>query len=331
MHVAAATVGLSALIASSATAFTVVKLVGAAYLIVVGIRRILGARRAGDRARPQPAPLRRLYAQGVVVNVLNPKTALFFLAFLPQFVDPDRGSVAPQVALLGLLVRRDRARLRLRVRAARRRCSPAACGAAARGARVRALASRAASSSRSASPRPPRARAHVTRIPLLADSRIVVAEPGDDDVVLRPPLAARGARRRRRRPCATRSRSRSRASRSSELVTRGGTATIVIEQPSLPIPAAPLGPRHDAIAAVVDELERLGVAQVTILVAGGLLRRTTPREIGLLVPPEFRRRFRGRVIVHDAEADDLVELGAARQRHAARQPARSSRPTSSSP
>jgi hypothetical protein len=92
-------------------------------------------------------------------------------------------------------------------------------------------------------------------------------------------------------------------------VRRGGTATVVIEQPSLPIPAAALGPVHVAIAAVVDELGRLGVAKVTILVAGGLLRRTSPREIGLLVPPEFRRRFKGRVIVHDAEADDLVELG----------------------
>ena len=103
VHVAAATVGLSALIASSATAFTVVKLVGAAYLIAVGIRRIL----ARDEAEPEvvPAettPLRRLYGQGVVVNVLNPKTALFFVAFLPQFVDRDR-SVVPQVAILGLL------------------------------------------------------------------------------------------------------------------------------------------------------------------------------------------------------------------------------------
>jgi hypothetical protein len=63
------------------------------------------------------------------------------------------------------------------------------------------------------------------------------------------------------------------------------------------------------VAAVVHELERNGVAKVTILVAGGLLRRTSPREIGLLVTPEFRRRFKGRVIVHDAEAEDLVELG----------------------
>ena len=100
VHVAAATVGLSAVIASSATAFTVVKLVGAAYLIVVGIRRMTG-RDDSEQVQATPAPLRRLYRQGVIVNVFNPKTALFFLAFLPQFV--DRGaSIPPQVALLGL-------------------------------------------------------------------------------------------------------------------------------------------------------------------------------------------------------------------------------------
>jgi threonine/homoserine/homoserine lactone efflux protein len=100
VHVTAAVVGLSALMASSATAFTVVKLVGAAYLIVVGIRRILSRDESEDVQAP-PAPLRRIYRQGVIVNVFNPKTALFFLAFLPQFV--DRGaSVPPQVALLGI-------------------------------------------------------------------------------------------------------------------------------------------------------------------------------------------------------------------------------------
>jgi hypothetical protein len=93
------------------------------------------------------------------------------------------------------------------------------------------------------------------------------------------------------------------------LVTRGGSATLVVEQPSLPIPAATLGPRHFAVAAAADELDRLGVDKLTIVVAGGLLRRTSPREIGLLFPPEFRRRFRGRIVVHDAEAEDLVEVG----------------------
>ncbi len=101
VHVAAATVGLSALIASSATAFTVVKLVGAVYLIAVGVRRIAGGDEA-EQIQAVPAPLHRLYRQGVIVNVFNPKTALFFLAFLPQFV--DRGApIPPQVALLGLM------------------------------------------------------------------------------------------------------------------------------------------------------------------------------------------------------------------------------------
>jgi threonine/homoserine/homoserine lactone efflux protein len=103
VHVTAATVGLSALIASSAAAFTVVKLVGAAYLIAVGIRRIVAGDDADERSRALRAPLVRVYRQGVIVNVLNPKTALFFLAFLPQFVDADRGAVFPQVALLGTL------------------------------------------------------------------------------------------------------------------------------------------------------------------------------------------------------------------------------------
>jgi hypothetical protein len=148
----------------------------------------------------------------------------------------------------------------------------------------------------------------VTRIPLLSDARIVIAEPGPDDVVLRPPPAreelrdvAQAVRDALAFPLAGEPLER--------LVTRGGTATIVIEQPSLPIPSVQIGPRHVAVAAVADELERLGVAQTTILVAGGLMRRTSPREIGTLVPPDFRRRFRGRVIVHDSEADDLVELG----------------------
>ena len=98
VHVAAATVGLSALIASSAT----VKLVGAAYLIVIGVRRIL-SREEDTEVQVAPTPHRRLYAQGVVVNVLNPKTALFFLAFLPQFVDASSGSIPAQVAFLGVL------------------------------------------------------------------------------------------------------------------------------------------------------------------------------------------------------------------------------------
>jgi threonine/homoserine/homoserine lactone efflux protein len=102
VHVTAATIGVSALLASSATAFSIVKYAGAAYLIFIGVRRL----RAGEEHAPVdsgPAPRKRLFWQGVVVNSLNPKTALFFLAFLPQFVDPDRGAVAPQVLALGVL------------------------------------------------------------------------------------------------------------------------------------------------------------------------------------------------------------------------------------
>jgi threonine/homoserine/homoserine lactone efflux protein len=102
VHVAAAALGLSALLATSATAFAVVKYVGAAYLVFLGLQRLL-RRGDGEEGTAVPAvPLRRLFGQGVVVNVLNPKTAIFFLAFLPQFVSPARGAVAPQIAVLGL-------------------------------------------------------------------------------------------------------------------------------------------------------------------------------------------------------------------------------------
>jgi threonine/homoserine/homoserine lactone efflux protein len=100
VHVAAAAVGLSALIVSSAIAFSVVKYAGAAYLAYIGIRRLLRRERA-EILPARPQALSRLFAQGAIVNVLNPKTALFFLAFLPQFVDPQR-TVWTQVVALGL-------------------------------------------------------------------------------------------------------------------------------------------------------------------------------------------------------------------------------------
>ncbi len=104
VHVTAAAVGLSALIVSSATAFTVVKYAGAAYLIVLGLRRLLARDEPPEAAAGLPErSLRRIFWQGAIVNVLNPKTALFFLAFLPQFVDPDAGAVALQVTVLGLM------------------------------------------------------------------------------------------------------------------------------------------------------------------------------------------------------------------------------------
>ncbi|MFO0997737.1 MAG: LysE family translocator [Alphaproteobacteria bacterium] len=101
VHVTAAAVGLSALLVSSADAFTVVKLFGAAYLAYLGIRRLMEKDRTIDVTDLKRAPLGTLFWQGCVVNILNPKTALFFLAFLPQFVDPARGSIALQIVFLG--------------------------------------------------------------------------------------------------------------------------------------------------------------------------------------------------------------------------------------
>lgn len=103
VHVAAATLGLSAILLASATAFSVVKMLGAAYLIYLGVRALLSRQSSDEAGASTPRPLRRLFADGVVISVLNPKIALFFLAFLPQFVEPSRGPVAQQVLLLGLL------------------------------------------------------------------------------------------------------------------------------------------------------------------------------------------------------------------------------------
>jgi threonine/homoserine/homoserine lactone efflux protein len=101
VHIAAAAAGLSALLAASATAFSTVKYLGAAYLIYLGTRRLLDRAPAAGAGPGQTHRLRRAFLDGVVVNVLNPKTALFFLAFLPQFVDVSRGHVGTQVLVLG--------------------------------------------------------------------------------------------------------------------------------------------------------------------------------------------------------------------------------------
>ena len=101
VHITAAVLGLSALIVSSAIAFSSVKYVGAAYLVYVGIRKFFEKDEPDETASRPPRSGRRVFTQGVVVNVLNPKTALFFLAFLPQFVDRDR-PVWTQTIALGL-------------------------------------------------------------------------------------------------------------------------------------------------------------------------------------------------------------------------------------
>jgi threonine/homoserine/homoserine lactone efflux protein len=105
VHVVAAALGVSALIASSAAAFTVVKYAGAAYLVFLGLRKLLGRDREALEDVPRgSASTANLFTHGVIVNVLNPKTALFFLAFLPQFVDPSAGPVAPQMLVLGTML-----------------------------------------------------------------------------------------------------------------------------------------------------------------------------------------------------------------------------------
>ena len=99
LHVLAATAGLSALVTASPGALLAVKLAGAAYLLVLGVRALRGG--GGDPAAA-PGASRRLFRQGLLVDALNPKTAMFFLAFLPQFIDPAAGSVATQTLVLGL-------------------------------------------------------------------------------------------------------------------------------------------------------------------------------------------------------------------------------------
>lgn len=103
VHVAAAALGISALLAASATAFTVVKWVGVVYLVWLGARKLLRRGEAGEVVDIEPHSRRRMFWEGFVVNVLNPKTAIFFLAFLPQFTDPAAGPVAAQILVLGVV------------------------------------------------------------------------------------------------------------------------------------------------------------------------------------------------------------------------------------
>src|SRR6058998_2142617 len=148
------------------------------------------------------------------------------------------------------------------------------------------------------------------RIPLLSGSRLVVVTADDDAIILQPPppagaVADVGAavRDALRFPLA--------GEPLEALVSRGTRATIVVEPPQLPLPGTEREPRQAAIAAAVAELERLGVptGYQTLLVAGGLARRAGNEQLETLVSPEFARRFHGHVEVHDAESEDLVELG----------------------
>jgi len=150
----------------------------------------------------------------------------------------------------------------------------------------------------------------VRRVPLLSGTRLVVASAPDNALVLRPPPPGRAtdveaATREALRfpldgePLAT-------------LAANAGRVTIVVEPPSLPLGNVQGDPRRQAIAAVSETLEELGVptSNQTLLIAGGLARRTGQREIVSLVTPEFRRRFRGRVAVHDAASETLAGIPA---------------------
>jgi Lactate racemase N-terminal domain len=152
----------------------------------------------------------------------------------------------------------------------------------------------------------------VARVPLLTGSRLTIANAPDDAEILRPPApgqaiadVAAAVRDAFRFPLA--------GEPLEALARRGGRATIVVESPALPIPGAPTDPRRAAIAATVDELERHGIPSgyQTLLVAGGLQRRLSQRDLQTLVSPEFARRFHGHVEVHDVSSTELVDLGSA--------------------
>ena len=101
LQAVAATLGLSAILLSSALAFDVVKYLGAAYLVYLGVRKLLAREEEAANGEVKPESLSRIFWQGFAINMLNPKTALFYFAFLPQFVDPARGNVTAQTLLLG--------------------------------------------------------------------------------------------------------------------------------------------------------------------------------------------------------------------------------------
>lgn len=147
------------------------------------------------------------------------------------------------------------------------------------------------------------------KVPLLAGSRLQVVDAPDDAVLLHSPppgnaLADVGAavRDALRFPLV--------GFGLEQLVPRGGRVTIVVEPPGLPIPSAEREPRPTAVAATMAELERIGVPleRQTLLVASGLARRPSQRELEYVVPPDLARRFSGRVAIHDAEHPDLLEL-----------------------
>ncbi len=103
VHVFAAALGLSTLLLALPHAYDLVRGVGALYLVLLGVRSLRAGHAALDVTAPAPVPLGRVFVQGALTNALNPKVALFFLAFIPQFADPARGPLAPQFLLLGII------------------------------------------------------------------------------------------------------------------------------------------------------------------------------------------------------------------------------------
>jgi hypothetical protein len=149
----------------------------------------------------------------------------------------------------------------------------------------------------------------VPRVPVLAGTR-VVSVPVADDLVLRPPEpldaiadVAAAVREAVRYPLSGRP--------LAELVPASGRVALVVEHPSLPVPGALLDPRQEALAAVIDELERYGVpsSRQTIVVAGGLEQRARGRELDALLRPGEARAFHGEVVVHDCADPDLAHVG----------------------
>ncbi|MEO9967907.1 MAG: LysE family translocator [Reichenbachiella sp.] len=103
VHVLAAAIGVSALLVASATAFAVLKYVGALYLIYLGVKKIIDKAPAIKEEKVNRQALTSIFYEGIIVNTLSPKSAIFFFAFLPQFINPERGGTTSQILFLGLL------------------------------------------------------------------------------------------------------------------------------------------------------------------------------------------------------------------------------------
>jgi len=103
VHITAAALGISAILVSSAEAFTAIKVAGACYLVYLGLRALFGGDQGAGASVSRSRDLRRIFRHGALVNVTNPKTGLFFFAFLPQFVDPSKGAAGLQIAILGFV------------------------------------------------------------------------------------------------------------------------------------------------------------------------------------------------------------------------------------